>query len=161
MDIATINQELANLNVKFATVKDKDMADENYTVGVSVIDSLSDMLDKIASTQYKPEDIPQVLGTLRGPVKTLVQDLKKYEERRKNMLLGEYEITKKNQLEAEQALEAIQNNEGQSFEDFLNQPAEEQTVEPSLEQQANQVEQNLQLQQVREKKLVPQNNNAA
>ncbi|MBR6073631.1 MAG: hypothetical protein IKP76_04860 [Bacilli bacterium] len=161
MDIATINQEIANLNVKFATVKNLDMSDENYTVGVSVIDSLSDLIDKISETNYEVQDIPQLLGILRGPVRSLVNDLKVYEERRNNMLIGEYEINKQLELEAQKAFDDLQNNQGQSFNDFLNQP-QEPNVE-QVEQQVNQVEQNLERQQVMVKKLTPTlpNNNVA
>lgn len=142
MDIATINQEIANLNVKFATVKDLDVSDENYTVGVSVIDSFSDLIDKIGSTSYSPDQIPQVLGILRGPVRNLLNDLKIYERRRYNMLVGEYEINKKMELEAQKAFDDLNNNQGQSFDDFLNQTPEVNQVE----QQVNEVEQNLQKQ---------------
>ena len=165
MDIATINQEIANLNVKFATVKNLDMSDENYTVGVSVIDSLSDVVEKIGQTQYNEQDIPQVLGIFRGPITSLVQELKHYEDRRHNTLIGEYEINKKIELDAQKAYDDLQNNQGQSFEDFLNQPVElsqEQPVQQpaeQVEQQVNQVEQNLERQQVMVKKLVPQTPN--
>ena len=65
------------------------------------------------------------------------------------------------ELEAQKAFDDLQNIQGQSFNDFLNQP-QEPNVE-QVEQQVNQVEQNLERQQVMVKKLTPTlpNNNVA
>ena len=123
MPIGTINIMIADLTVKMNSIKEQPLNIDRVDTFDKVLDGIDQLLNGIQGGEYSIEEKPQVVGILRGPVTSLIDSCKQYNNKISNFII-EYQ-NEQIKAEAQQAFDARTETESNTFEDSLNNAPEE------------------------------------